>query len=77
MTIIPIEELNVLYKKGNLKKLNKELKKYSNDLEYLILSSINLEEKKYKINEHNDKLFTLYEYCILVQKYRYIKQYCH
>ena len=34
-TITPMEELEVLYKEGNLEILNKEFKKYSYDCEYL------------------------------------------
>ena len=41
-TIAPIEELEVIYKKGNLEIFNKELKKYSNDCHYLQLSFIDL-----------------------------------
>ena len=53
--------------------MNKELRKYSYDCEYLQLSFIDLKDKKFKISEYGDKQFTLYEYCILLWKYKYIK----
>ena len=68
-----MEELEVSYKEGNLEILNKEFKKYGYDCEYLQLSSIDLKDKKFKMMEYGNKQFTLYEYCILLQKYRYIK----
>ena len=64
--------------KNDLKNLNKEFRKCAFDCEILDLSFINSKKKKYKIaDDKDDKKFTLYEYCILLQKYKYIKHYCH
>ena len=43
-TIALIEELEVIYKEGNLEILNKELRRYSYDCEYLQLSFIDLKD---------------------------------
>ena len=63
--------------KYNLERLNKNLKKYSSlySYKYIDLSFIDIKDKRYKINSNKycNKTYTLYEYCILLQKYKYIK----
>ena len=61
-----------------MERLNKEIRNYTNDYRDLDLSFIDTKDKKYKIvDDKNNRNYTLYEYCILLAKYRYIKDYCH
>ena len=70
--------MRVMYKEKKLERLNKEMRKYTYDCKTLDFSFIDTKEKNYEIIENKDnKKYALYEYCILLKKYKYIKHYCH
>ena len=68
----------MLYDDNELDSLDAKLGVYGIDNKYVDLSFINIKDKLYKISEedYKDKYYTLYEYCILTQRYDFIKQYC-
>ena len=68
----------MLYDNNDLETLDAKLGIYGIDNKYIDLSFINIKDKLYKILKDNseDKYYTLYEYCILTQRYDSIKQYC-
>ena len=72
-----IELLETLYNNNDLKNLKKELKNYSFYFTYDDISFIDIKDKKYKIFNNNNEKYTLYEYCVLSKKFRYVKQLCH
>ena len=67
-----------LYKNDDLDILNEESKHSCYRFKLLDLDFIDLKQKQYFISEQvdDDNLYTLYEYCILSKKYKYIKKYC-
>ena len=73
------EQLEMLYKDNKLEQADEELYKHtSNNYKYIDLSFINtdiLKDKRYKIlgSKYCNNKYTLYEYCILSQKYKYIR----
>ena len=68
-----IELLEALYNNNDLKNLNKEIKNYSFYFTFHDISFIDIKDKKYKILNNNDEKYTLYEYCVLSKKFRYVK----
>ena len=57
--------------------LNKELKYYYQQFTTIDLDFIDIFDKCYTIpnNKHYTGQYTLYEYCIILDQYRYIKKY--
>ena len=65
----------MLYDNNDLETLDAKLGIYGIDNKYIDLSFINIKDKLYKILKDNseDKYYTLYEYCIILKIYPYIK----
>ena len=63
---------------GKLETLNEELKHYSNRFNNIDFDFIDINNKCYTIpnNQYYTNSYTLFEYCILLQKYKYIREYC-
>ena len=58
--------------------LDKELKSYYKQFHTINLDYINIYDKCYIIpnNKNYNNIYTLFEFCILLRKYKYIRQYC-
>lgn len=58
-----------------LEDLNEELKPYYNKMDTISIEFEDLHDKCYTIPDDEDYLnrYTLYEYCIILNKYPYIK----
>ena len=69
------EYLQVLYTHGDLFLLDRELSQYTNVFDILNINFIDTKNKNYQIDsiDNNFMQCTLYEYCIILHKYKYIQ----